>query len=836
MNKIKFFQIIISFLFFHVINAQVKKDAKPLIVLIHNLEQEYQCNFSFVDKNIENVFITVPENLDNLKDISHYLQENTPLNFKFLDDITIAISPKNNLVSICGFFVDPETNAYISNVTIQTKSSATVSNEQGYFELENISPDSKIIVDHIKYRSEVFPISNFVKDNCDKHYLFLHIEEMQEIVIHNILTKGISKATDGSYNIDFNNFGILPGLIEPDVLQTILALPGVLSVDETVSNINIRGGSNDENLILWDGIKMYQSGHFFGLISAFNPYLTKNAILMKNGTHANYTDGVSGTILMYTDDNLNKKFRTEIGTNMINTDIYFDIPIGLESSVQVSGRKSINDLVETTTYNNYFEKAFQNTDVFSKSDRVIISNDEFSFYDFNLRWLSQMSKKDKIRINLLTFNNNLFFLENTLLRDEEISRENSLTQNNLAGSIFYDHNWNNRFSSELQVFITKYNLESTNFNKLGQQRLIQENEVLEGSIKLDTEYRFNTKFSFYNGYQFVETGVTNIQDVDNPLFRSKIKEVIRIHGLYSQLGYQSKSNKTNARFGLRFNYLEKFDAFIIEPRFSLNQQFLEYFTLEILGEFKHQTTTQIINFQQDFLGIENRRWLLVNNDNIPIIKSKQISMGLNFSKKGWLVSGEAYYKFVDGITSQSQGFQNQYQFVKTTGSYTVYGVDFLINKKFKNISTWLSYSYAENNYTFDELKEVTFPNNLDIRHAVSLASTYSFKNLKVSAGLNWRTGKPTTKPIGVHDIFNDKIDYEPANSSRLQDYMRLDISAQYDFNINKKVKAHVGLSVWNVMNKENVINNYYIQTDSRINEIVKNSLALTPNLSFRIIF
>ncbi len=619
-------------------------------------------------------------------------------------------------------------------------------------------------------------------------------------------------------------------------MQTILALPGILSVDETISNINIRGGANDENLILWDGIKMYQSGHFFGLISAFNPYLTKEVTLMKNGTYANFTDGVSGTILMFSDDELSQKFKTEIGVNLINADVLLDIPIGKKSSVQVSARRSINDLVETTTYKQYFEKAFQNTDVFSKSDRVIISDDKFSFYDVNVKWLYNFTKKDKIRVNLLTFSNNLFFVENTLIRDEEISRENSISQNNLAASVFYNRIWNDKFSTEFQVYTTKYDLESTNFNKLGLQRLIQENEIIESSIKLDTKYVLNDSFTWYNGYQFVETGVTNIQDVDNPLFRSVVKEVIRLHGLSSQFGYQSSNGNTKARIGMRLSYIEKFNVFLIEPRLSFNQQFLNNFTVEILGEFKHQTTTQVINFQEDFLGVENRRWLLVNNDDIPIIKGKQVSVGLNFNKNKWLISAEGYYKFVDGITSQSQGFQNQYQFVKTTGSYAVFGADFLINKRFENFSTWLSYSYAENNYTFEELEEVTFPNNLDIRHSVTLASSYSFKNLKISGGLNWRTGKPTTQPIEDNEIIGDKINYQPANSSRLADYMRVDISAQYNFNISEKVKAHAGISVWNVLNKENIINNYYILTNRGVEEIVQNSLALTPNVSFRVVF
>ncbi len=75
--------------------------------------------------------------------------------------------------------------------------------------------------------------------------------------------------------------------------------------------------------------------------------------------------------------------------------------------------------------------------------------------------------------------------------------------------------------------------------------------------------------------------------------------------------------------------------------------------------------------------------------------------------------------------------QNQYQFARTDGSYSVYGADFLINKHFENISAWLSYSYADNRYDFDELEEVEFPNNLDIKHAVSIGTSYTLNDLKL---------------------------------------------------------------------------------------------------------
>ena len=98
--------------------------------------------------------------------------------------------------------------------------------------------------------------------------------------------------------------------------------------------------------------------------------------------------------------------------------------------------------------------------------------------------------------------------------------------------------------------------------------------------------------------------------------------------------------------------------------------------MEILGEFKHQTTSQTVDLQNDFLGIENRRWVLANSNTetinangklifpVPVLRSKQASAGLHYNKKQFLISAEAFIKNVDGITSRSQSFQNQFQFFR----------------------------------------------------------------------------------------------------------------------------------------------------------------------------
>ncbi|RLD25974.1 MAG: TonB-dependent receptor, partial [Bacteroidetes bacterium] len=524
---------------------------------------------------------------------------------------------------------------------------------------------------------------------------------LEEVIITDYLTKGISTKNDGSINVKPKQFGILPGLIEPDVLQTIQALPGVQSVDERVSNLNIRGGTHDQNLILWDGIKMYQSGHFFGLISAFNPYLIENVVVSKNGTSAIYGDGVSSIIDMQSSNTIDKEFSGGAGLNMINVDAFGKIPLSKKTELLLSARRSVTDLIITPTYDQYFKRIFQDTDLTNNpsGDNFISKNERFYFYDVTAKFLYNISKKDKLRFNFLNIYNKLDYQEQSRINDVNEILNSNLTQRNLATGIEYLRNWNPNFSTTAQIYFSNYALDATNFDVFNNQRLIQENQVYDGGLKLHYNYSINSNLSLLGGYQFTEVGISNLEDVNNPSFRRFIKEVIRTHAVFNEMKFSSNSNSTKAKIGIRANYIEKFSKTFVEPRLSFSQRFLENFRIEILGELKSQTTSQIIDLQNDFLGVEKRRWILSNNSDIPIIKSKQISTGIHFYKNKLLISTEAYIKEVEGITTRSQGFQNQYQFVNAIGSFRVKGIDFLINKQFQNISTWFSYSYSKNDYT-----------------------------------------------------------------------------------------------------------------------------------------
>ncbi|WP_400076044.1 TonB-dependent receptor plug domain-containing protein [Winogradskyella sp. R77965] len=660
----------------------------------------------------------------------------------------------------------------------------------------------------------------------------LELQKLSEVLVSGYIVKGINKLSNGSFEIDISDFDILPGLIDTDVLQAVQSFPGIQSIDETVSNINIRGGAHDQNLILWDNIKMYQSGHFFGLISMFNPQITQRVSLTKNGSSTELTDGVSGTISMETEKDINDKFKGSLGLNFIDANGFADIPLSDKSSLQVAARKSISDFTETPTYNNYFERISQDTEVENNTMNIANSDKQFDFYDTSLRWIYKINDKEELRVNFINTANELIFTENTI--DE--SRNSSLKQNSIAGAVYYSKIWNSKWQTIFEGYETDYKLRSNNANILDAQRFLQENKVSETSLKLKAKHNINDKIQLLSGYHFVETQVTNLDDVDNPLFRLLVSEVVRTHGVFSQINFKSKDRNTNLSSGLRYNYIEKFSKHILEPRLSFTHKFLQHFSVEVLGEFKHQNTSQIINFQNDFLGIEKRRWQLSNDDDIPVIQSRQGSLGLSFNKSGWLLSAEGYYKKIKGITTQSQGFQNQYEFIKTDGDYEIKGIDFIIRKQLRDFNTWLSYSYMDNNYSFESLPEQTFPSNFDITHALTFGTNYTSEHLKLSLGLNWNSGRPKTIPEPGNEIINNNINYNPTNAEQLQDYLRVDVSALYDFKLSKTTKANLGISVWNLLDKENVINNFYRLNDDAINEINQRSLRITPNVIFRVNF
>ena len=844
----RFLLVIISlFVFVFPLRAQDKDNTVLLKTILDNISKKHQVSFNYIEEEIAVFKLVPPSNSLTLQKKLNYITEKTQLKFEFISKKYISVINNQKLDKpLCGYLLDEETKEPIIGAFLQitATNSSAITNDLGYFEL-NVKSANDIEIFHLNYKTKLVQSTFLYVENCPKIYLKSIINDLEPVITTVYLTKGITKRKDGTYEIKPKKIGQLPGLTEPDVFQTMQQIPGINATDESISNTSVRGGTHDQNLFLWNGIRLYQTGHFFGLISSLNPNLAHKINIAKNGTSALYGDGVSSSVLISTHTDSIENTKGAVGINLINADFYTKVKTSKKSNIEISGRRSYTDLVTSPTYTNYFNKIFQNTIVTNYFDNQNIkysSDEDFYFYDFTAQYHQKIKRKTDLFVDILSISNVLDVLQTKTENSITTSKYSCLEQQTYGANALLKTDWNAKNSTEISIYASYYNINSENESIESNQIFNQENTILDTGIKLQNSHVLSDKFTFLNGYQFNEIGVRNVDIVNTPIFSRKIKEVLKNHALITELKYHSSNDKFYGRIGFRQNYIQEFSTYIFEPRIQLNYKFSPFFQLEIMGESKHQTTSQIVDLQQDFLGIEKRRWTLSNNEDIPIVKSNQASLGFSFNKNNWLLTLENFYKKVDGITSMSQGFQNQYEFIKTNGNYKVYGTEFLIQKQFKPITAWISYTFQENNYEFKTLNATAFPNNFEIKHTIKSAIISDFKNIKIAIGTQWFTGKPTTLPTSTTPIYTDPetptVGYQSPNSSNLEDYFQMNLSGAYVFDIGKNSKLNFGFSIQNVLNNKTSINQHYrINNNTNVVEQVNTfSLERTPNAFLRYTF
>ena len=824
--------------------AQDKDKAVLLKNLFDEISKRHKVNFNFIEEEIAVFKIVSPDSSMPLDKKLAYITDKTQLKFKYISSNYIAVINNQKLDKpLCGYLIDEVTNQPIdyANITIQGTTFGTSSNEKGYFEID-LKTSNDIVISHVNYQKITLKSEYLYTENCPKISLKPLMNELDEVISQIYLTKGIYKKYDGTFEIKPKDFGILPGLTEPDVFETLKQIPGITTTDETISNLSVRGGTHDQNLFLWNEIRLFQTGHFFGLISALNPNLTQNIKITKNGSSPFYGESVSSVVDISTISSTTDKSNSSVGLNMINADFYSKIKISKNSELELSGRRSITDLVNSPTYKSYYNRIFQNTAVRDLSNNRLINytNDEkFYFYDFTFQFKQKINSKTELFVDAISIKNLLDFNESKIENGVTISKYSCLEQETLGGKLSLVTDWNNFNQTKITAYGSYYKIISENESIQSNQVFNQENAILDTGIRLKNSHILNDNFQFNNGYQFNEIGIRNFDEVNSPVFSRNIKNVLVLHAAILELEYKSNDRKIKSSFGIRQNYIQKFQEFLFEPRLQFQYSFSNSFKTELLAERKSQVTSQIVDLQQDFLGIEKRRWILANNTTIPVQKSNQISVGFTFKKRNWLLNLENYYKSVNGITSMSQGFQNQLEFLKINGNYTVYGLEFLIQKQYRNFTAWMTYAYMDNNYKFESFSNTPFPNNFDINHNIGMGLTYDYKKVKLALGSRWFTGKPSTFPSNALPVLNASnqsvIAYNFPNSTNLDDYTQVNFSASNEIKISSKSYITLGFSIQNILNSKQIINqNFRInQNTNSIEQVNTFSLERTFNSFLR---
>ncbi|MCH4552133.1 TonB-dependent receptor plug domain-containing protein [Aestuariibaculum lutulentum] len=681
-------------------------------------------------------------------------------------------------------------------------------------------------------------------------------QHLEKVVVKEYITSGISENNDDtSIILSPEKLGILPGLTEPDVLQSIQLLPGVQSPTETASGLFIRGGTPDQNLVLWDGIKMYNSGHFFGTISALNPYITQDIKLYKNGTKARYGNRISAVIDITSDEDIPDKLTGSTGFNMTHTDGNLKVPLSNKAAIMISGRRSIADIVDTETFRNLSKRVFQETKISEgnkvfEDDEVTTTKDLFFFNDFTVKAIVKPNENNTFLVSNLFTKNKLDY--GFLIEDYDEASQDKLDIKNQGSSIKWNHGYSDDFNHEFSAYYSNYDFDYTGTNSITNEfndRLNKQNRVEDLGFAFDTNYNLDEASTLGFGYQFSSNKVKyllNFEDSESPEdnYNESNVNTNNNHGIYGDYKYYVL-DKWLLNFGVRANYFSVVDKLFFEPRFQLETKLFSNLKFKSSVENLHQSVSEVIEFNTQDFGLENQIWVLSDGDEIPVLRSFQVTSGFVFDKAGWHLDVEGYYKDIDGLTSFTLGFDNIDDFF-SKGKSKVFGLDVLIKKKIQNYRTWLSYSVMDNNFTFNTINNgEAFPGNSDITHHLTWSLTYEWKHFDVSLGWTMRTGIPYTKANGLIETSGDPvIDFEATNGARLPNYHKLDVSATYAFNFSRseRWKGKLGVSFLNVYNQKNVLSRKYEIAKSTeddgfvLREINKNSLGFTPNLVFRIDF
>ena len=671
-------------------------------------------------------------------------------------------------------------------------------------------------------------VNKFPEENTE-------VNELDIVVVRSYLTKGIRKINNGSYTLSPTELGVLPGLVEPDVLESIQLLPGVLSPNETATGFFVRGGASDQNRLIWDGINIYHKGHLFGMISPFNPNVTSKIKFINKGSHARYGERLSSVIDMSSNSNISQNVKAQLGFNGVNGDALIEVPIIKDKlNIQGSLRRSYTDVLKTFTFNQLADKVFESTKIKNSKNE----NNEFSFVDYNLKLNFKPNENNSLYASMISIENQLDYILNDAENNKRFN--DKLVLSNMGYGIGWKVKWNKNTTQNTTAFFSDYKLNYNFITREGDTQISdfeKRNTIFDSGVSSEVIFDISKASKLTIGYQYAlkDVAYAFLNTTNLSFILDTAHNIVQTHSLYGQYDYKNPK-LFDLSFGLRSTYFNELDALRLEPRLVIYKPLTKNLKFQGSAEIKNQIISEIDETILSDLSLENRLWRLVDGNAFPIINSRQVSAGFIYIKKGLSIDIDTYYKKLNNITALSLGFLNPDNSSFNIGQRNIIGLDIFAQKQFNGFNSWLSYSLNQSQSRFENLNNnKDFTSKSNVIHSVSAALNYKLDGFQFALGWKWQTGKPYTIANDSSDglEFNDGI-----NTGELPIYHRLDLSSTFNFKMSKynKLRGKIGLSIRNIYNRKNLISKEYRGNNS-INDpielIEKLSIGITPNLMFR---
>ncbi|RYJ52741.1 TonB-dependent receptor [Flavobacterium petrolei] len=737
---------------------------------------------------------------------------------------------KNFLLS--GYIVNektekPEVNIYLK---IRDKDISTSSDLNGHYKL--LLPAGINIIE-IKSMNHVEVIKTLMV--YDDGNLDITINDQSNQLDEVVITKKGMRAKEttisGLVSIDIKAIKNTPLILgERDILRVATTLPGIKTTGEGASGFNVRGGKDDQNLILLDNSVLYNPQHFLGFFSAINPYTAKKAEIYKGSIPADFGGRLSSVFDITTKNGNPENFSGEGAIGPITSNLSFGLPIQKnKSSILVGARATYSDWILKTL------------------DDENLKNSEAGFYDGIIKYN-----------NTINDNNDL---EATVYYSKDrfsLSSDSIYKYSNRLISLKWDHTFNKKSKVELILTNSEYKF-NIDYNSSDDNSFDFGYKISETQLQLKFKYLFNKKHTFSYGIASKSYGISPGYQHPKSLMSTLIAIDIEKEKALESAIYISDNYKIGEKLlidlGLRYSFyasLGEANVNIYQEGFPLNKETIienkHYIKNEIIktyGGFEPRLAARY--FLNDDLSIKasydfTRQYihLLSSNTtqsptdswklsdiNVKPQSAQQFSLGLYKTLQDNLyeISLEGYYKKSKNILDYKVGAElllnKNVETELLQGVGKAYGIELLLKKQEGKLNGWIGYTYSRTFIKLDSNFESEIVNNgkyfsanFDKPHDFSAILNYKFtKRYSLSTNFSYQTGRPITYPIGVFQYGNSEYTlYSDRNQYRIPDYIRLDIGINIEGNHKIKKLAHSfwNISIYNILGRNNPYSIYFV--------------------------
>lgn len=710
-------------------------------------------------------------------------------------------------------------NVYNKNNPLQ----GTTANTYGFYSLTLPAGNYTIVFSFVGYQSVTKEVK--LDKNVDLDMTLSMGTELGEVEIIASQTEKIQERSEMSVvEIPMAQIKMIPALLgERDIIKAIQLMPGVQSGGEGTSGLYVRGGGPDQNLILLDGVPVYNASHLFGFFSVFNTDAINTVSLTKGGFPARYGGRLSSVLDIRMKEGNSKAMRVEGSLGIVASRLTIEGPIGKneKTSFIVSGRRTYIDLLTRPIVR-----------AASKSQGADFTAGYY-FYDLNAKVNHTINEKNRIFLSAYTGTDKAYanYTDKYFYDGYEYNTKskNALQWGNVTTALRWNSIINKKLFANTTLTYSRYKFDvglgiedsqtkagvtetnTTSFNYFS--------GIDDWAGKIDFDYIPNTnhyiKFGVSNIYHTFKPGVTAFKQksgsdasIDTTLGSSNIYA----HEAYAYVEDDIKIGarlKVNAGAALAAFVVNKKNYYSLQPRISGRYMLTEDLSIKA----SYAQMTQFIHLLTNSnIGLPTDLWV-PTTDSIPPQQAWQAAIGFAYTfKKEYEVSIEGYYKPMTNLIEYKEGASffssstNWDQKVEI-GKGLAYGVEFLVQKKMGKNTGWIGYTLSWSTRQFDNINfGEEFFYRYDRRHDISIVYTRKIGK-RADLGITWVYGTgnavtlPTSRYSALPDLFNGQyfdpnytsIEYfNKRNGFRSPAYHRLDIG--YNFHKQKKW----GTSTWSI--------------------------------------